>query len=77
MNPKTLVVAQLLISFQMALIMSGIFSALELGLTVQWLLVWGKQFIVAWPVAFVFSILTSRVAFPIAEKWVPSQTRKA
>jgi hypothetical protein len=67
-DTKTIILAQIFISLQMALLMTGIFSFLELGLTYQWVSVWGGRFIVAWPIAFVLSLVTSRVAFALALK---------
>ncbi|QJR82241.1 DUF2798 domain-containing protein [Alteromonas pelagimontana] len=65
-SPKTIIVAQALISFMMAALMTGIFSCLELGFTQEWLLTWPIHFMSAWPIAFVLSLLVSKVAFAIA-----------
>lgn len=66
MDKKTLLIAQLLITFMMAASMSGIMSAIGMGLTREWLAAWPKQFLIAWPIAFVMTQITSRLAFAIA-----------
>ena len=63
---KTLLLAQVLITFMMALSMSGIMSFIALGPTVLWLSVWPKQFIIAWPIAFVMTLFVSKFAFALA-----------
>lgn len=68
MNKKTLIIAQILMTFLMALSMSGIMSAMALGLTRQWLAVWPQQFLIAWPVAFALTLLATRIAFPLAAR---------
>lgn len=66
MDKKTLLIAQLLITFMMAASMSGIMSAFSTGLTQDWLAAWPKQFLIAWPIAFVLTQITSRIGFAIA-----------
>lgn len=66
MDKTTVILAQLLISLLMALAMSGIMSAMAMGLTAEWLSIWPRQFLTAWPIAFVLSTLASRIAFPMA-----------
>lgn len=65
---QTLIIAQLFISLMMAFLMTGIFSFIELGMTHMWLYTWMKQFIVAWPIAFVLSIFVGNVGFKLANK---------
>ena len=65
-DKKTILIAQFLISMTMAFLMTGIFSLLELGPTLEWLQVWMKNFITAWPIAFVLSIIVSKLAFDVA-----------
>ena len=74
MNYKILLLAQFLISFMMAALMSGIMSLIALGPTVEWLHGWPREFITAWPIAFVLSLLTSRMAFAIAHRVLGKQT---
>jgi hypothetical protein len=66
MDKKTLLIGQVLMTFLMALSMSGILSAIMMGLTAEWLAHWPQQFIIAWPIAFVMTLIWSRVAFPLA-----------
>lgn len=68
MDKKTLLIAQIIITFMMALSMSGIMSAFGMGLTKAWLQAWPRQFIIAWPIAFILTQGVSRVAVPIAFK---------
>ncbi len=67
-DKKTLLLAQLFITFQMAVSMSGIMSLFQLGLTMEWLMAWPGQFIIAWPIAFIFTMVASRVGFALAHK---------
>lgn len=67
-NVKTILVAQLLISLMMAFLMTGIFSLLNLGVSLATLKIWLMQFITAWPMAFVLSLGVSKLAFAIANK---------
>lgn len=66
MDKKTLLIAQILITLMMAATMSGIMSAIGMGMTREWLGLWPKQFLIAWPIAFVMTQITSRLAFAIA-----------
>jgi hypothetical protein len=63
---KPLLLAQLLITFMMAASMSGIMSLIAMGPTLEWLHAWPRQFIIAWPIAFVLTLFVSRIAFGIA-----------
>ena len=66
MTKKTMILAQLLISFMMAALMCGIMGLIALGPTSAWLVAWPRQFIIAWPIAFVLSLVVGKVAFAIA-----------
>lgn len=63
---KTILLAQLLITMTMAASMSGIMSLFAMGPTPEWLYEWPRQFIIAWPIAFVLTLFVSRIAFGIA-----------
>ena len=65
-DPKTLLLAQVFITFFMAASMSGIMSAIHLGLTTEWLRIWPREFIVAWPIAFLLTQVFSRLGFKLA-----------
>ncbi|WP_416798061.1 DUF2798 domain-containing protein [Ciceribacter azotifigens] len=64
----TLLLAQLLITLMMALSMSGIMSLIALGPTAEWLRIWPRQFIIAWPIAFVLTLFVSRLGFYLAHR---------
>lgn len=66
MDKKTLLIAQVLMTCMMAFCMSGIMSALHMGLTAEWFALWKWQFIIAWPIAFLMTQIVSRIAFPLA-----------
>ncbi len=65
-DKKTLLLAQVFITFMMAASMSGIMSLLALGPTSQWLHAWPGQFAMAWPIAFVLTMVVSRLGFGLA-----------
>lgn len=65
-NPRTLILAQVMISFAMALMMTGFFAFLALGPTAEWLRAWIGNFVIAWPLAFCLSLVVGKVAFAIA-----------
>jgi len=65
-DKKTLLLAQVFITFMMAASMSGIMSLLALGPTSQWLHAWPGQFAMAWPIAFVLTLFVSRAGFGLA-----------
>ena len=65
-SKKTIIVAQIFISGMMALLMSGTMSALFMGISAEWLSAWGKTFLLAWPIAFVYSLLVGPLAFRCA-----------
>lgn len=79
-DKKTLLLAQILITFMMSLSMSGIMSIIALGPTAFWLSEWPKQFIIAWPIAFVLTMFVSRIAFGVAGRVMgkkPAVSQKA
>lgn len=65
-NKKTLLLAQALIALMMATFMTGFFSFLNLGPTSEWFLAWGQSFVLAFPVAFLASLVISPLAFRMA-----------
>lgn len=71
-DKKTLLIAQLCITFMMAFSMSGIMGLIAMGPTAIWLWTWPQQFIIAWPIAFVLTLFTSRIGFAIARRLVAS-----
>ena len=67
-STRTVILAQLFISGMMAGLMTGIFGALALGLTPEFLTQWGRSFMKAWPVAFVLSLVVGPLAFRAANR---------
>lgn len=71
MNQKKLVfVAQIFISGMMAFLMTFFFSALNLGFNEAMVREWLGSFVIAWPVAFLFSLMVSPIAFFFSAKLV-------
>lgn len=66
LDKKTLLLAQVFITFMMASLMSGIMSLIALGPTAEWLHVWPWQFAMAWPIAFTLTIFTSKIGIGLA-----------
>ena len=63
---KTLLIAQIFITFMMAFSMSGIMSLIAMGPTSQWLHAWPLQFIIAWPIAFLLTLVVGKIGFALA-----------
>lgn len=69
MQPKKMIiVAQFFISGMMALFMSGVMSVIHMGFTSVWLAQWGPNFLTAWPIAFVASMVVGPIGFALARK---------
>lgn len=66
LEKKTLLLAQVLITFMMAGLMSGIMSLIALGPTAEWLAAWPRQFALAWPIAFFLTLFTGRIGVGLA-----------
>ncbi|SEK17471.1 Protein of unknown function [Pacificibacter marinus] len=64
MDKKTLILTQVIMTFMMAVTMSGIMSLIALGPTALWLSEWPKAALIAWPFAFVLGA----IAFPVASR---------
>lgn len=74
-DKPTLLISQLLIALMMSLSMSGIMSLLALGPSADWLRIWPRQFVIAWPIAFLLSLFISRFGFFLAERLMSLRTR--
>lgn len=70
-DTRTLLLAQALISLMMALLMTGIFSLLSMGLDPEMPRRWMLNFVIAWPIAFCLSIPVSKLAFGLAFRLAP------
>lgn len=74
-DPKTIVIAQFFISGMMAFLMTGFFSFLHLGPSLDWLSEWSSSFMIAWPVAFVLSLGVGKLGFMMACRITSSSAR--
>jgi len=59
MNPhlKMQIVTGLLMSLSMSLLLSGFFTALQMGLSEDWPKAWLGSFAIGWPLAFALAML--------------------
>lgn len=62
MSKKFLLVAQVFMPFIMAAIMSAVMGLIAAGPTLEWLANWPISFVIAWPIAF----LLTMVAWPVS-----------
>lgn len=69
-SKKVLITAQVFISAMMAFLMTGFFSILHLGLSSAMVDAWSRSYVIAWPVAFCFSLVVSPVAFMMAGRLI-------
>lgn len=76
-SKKVVITAQVFISGMMAFLMTGFFAMLHLGLTPAMLDAWISSLVIAWPVAFCFSIVVSPIAFMLAGRLVGSHAPAA
>lgn len=67
-STKTVILAQVFISGMMATLMSGFMSLIYGGYTATFLNNWGHSILIAWPVAFCFSLAVGPLAFKLAHK---------
>ncbi|EHU1441382.1 DUF2798 domain-containing protein [Acinetobacter baumannii] len=67
-SKKFIIITQVFISAFMALAMTLFFSVLHLGVNLEMIKSWLSTFIIAWPVAFVFSLVISPLAFMLSGK---------
>jgi len=72
MDKKAVFVTQLIMTFMMAVSMSGIMSLIAMGPTEVWLSRWPVQALSAWPIAFVATM----VLFPLASRLARIVLRK-
>lgn len=63
MDKKTILLSQVIMTFIMASTMSGLMGLIiGGGPSAEWLGMWGRSFIVAWPIAFALTM----VAWPLS-----------
>lgn len=58
MDKRTILISQIIMTFMMSSSMSGIMLLIAIGPTDVWLEIWPKQFLMAWPIAFVLTMVT-------------------
>ncbi|MFD1912350.1 DUF2798 domain-containing protein [Halodurantibacterium flavum] len=66
MSRQHILLGQLFMSGMMALTMSGLFSLLQFGPTLDWLTHWIRAFLMVWPLAFALATVVSPLAFRLA-----------
>jgi len=76
-SKKVIITAQVFISGMMAFLMTGFFAMLHLGLTTAMVDAWISSLVIAWPVAFSFSMVVSPIAFMLAGRLVGSRAPAA
>lgn len=57
MNKKSILVSQVIMTFIMAATMSGAMGPIFTGPSMDWLTGWPRQFLIAWPIAFVLTMV--------------------
>lgn len=65
-DPKTLLLAQVFITFFMSGTMSAFMGILHMGFGDTFLGVWPRDWAIAWPVAFILTQIFSRLGFKLA-----------
>lgn len=65
MDKKTLLIGQIIMTFLMAFTMSGIMIFVTMGVSAETVKLWLSKFLIAWPIAFCFTQVYSRIAFPL------------
>lgn len=63
-----LILAQVFISGTMAFLMTGVFGPLFHGFPHGWLSNWISHYLMAWPIAFLFSLMVGPLSFWMAKK---------
>lgn len=66
MSKKYVLVAQIFMTFIMAATMSGLMGIIIMGPTLEWLTAWPKQFIIAWPIAFILTMFAWPASMKLA-----------
>ena len=77
MDKRTILISQLLMTFMMALSMSGIMSLISVGPTAAWLEIWPMQALMAWPIAFVLTMAAWPLSMALTRRLVrPGSVRR-
>ena len=57
MDKKSIILSQVIMTFLMASLMSGLMGVIIQGPSIEWLTAWPKQFLIAWPIAFALTMV--------------------
>lgn len=68
MSKKHVFLSQVFMTFIMAATMSGLMGLIIAGPSVEWLTSWPRQFIIAWPIAFILTMFAWPASMGMAGK---------
>lgn len=71
MDKRTILTTQIIMTLLMATSMSGIMSLIAIGPSRAWLAAWPGQVVIAWPIAFVMTMMLWPAANRIARVFLP------
>lgn len=71
MSTKNVLLSQVIMTFLMASLMSGLMSLIHSGPSMQWLRAWPGQFIIAWPIAFALTMVCWPIAMKLSSRILP------
>ncbi|RQP10054.1 MAG: DUF2798 domain-containing protein [Microbacteriaceae bacterium] len=74
---KTVFLTQLIMTFIMATVMSGVMSLFATGPSLEWLARWPLQIAIAWPIAFALTMVAWPASMAIANRVVGRPERKS
>ncbi len=58
-SKKKQIITGILMTTVMALTLSGFFSLIYMGFTLEWVGVWARNFAMGWPVGFIVSLIAA------------------
>lgn len=77
-SKKHALISQVFMTFIMAAMMSGLLGLIfSGGFSMDWLTTWPKQFIVAWPIAFLLTMVAWPASVSMAAKFAYPAEKKA
>ena len=68
MEKKVAILTAILMSCFMAFVLSGVFTFLNFGATLEWITAWLSGFAVAWPLALALVLMFGRPINKLAER---------
>ncbi|MBB1482448.1 DUF2798 domain-containing protein [Tessaracoccus sp. MC1865] len=66
MTKKHALLTQIFMTFTMAAAMSGVMSLIFMGPSLEWLATWPTDFVIAWPIAFLFTMVARPMSVSLA-----------